>query len=576
MTDTTSPHPGQTTPAKPVREWTDLDLACDRYIRDYAKLDPIAATDWGMLDDPSALPDLSPDGLDARAELDAAFLASIPGLGIRDDVDQVTADALNDRLALAGLLHDGKEDAAELNNLASPLQAVTQAFSLMATKTVDDWKHIVERMKRVPTAVRQYAESLRYAADSGIVAARRQVLIGIGQCETIGTPGSSGAFFELLIKDCPSSVADHLGRGALEDAASTAAKAYRWLGAWLKDNLLPLAPDHDPVGRDRYELFSALFVGARVDLDETYQWGIEELARIVSFQEEIAADLYGRGTSVAEAYRRLDQETRYELHGEDALLQWLQSTGDRAIADLNGTQFSIAPELRVLQARIAPSKEGGVWYTGPSADFSRPGQMWWSIPEGDTVFHTWQEKTTVFHEGIPGHHLQIAQAVYESGSLNLWRRLGSWNSGHGEGWALYAEKLMADLGYMADPGDRMGMLDGQRLRAARVVLDIGMHLGKPRLDGGGAWDAEYAHEFLQANTAMSAGQVKFELDRYLGWPGQAPSYKIGERLWLGLRDDYVKAHSSEGGREEIVRSFHTKALSVGCLPMDTLRQAVLG
>jgi uncharacterized protein (DUF885 family) len=259
-----------------------------------------------------------------------------------------------------------------------------------------------------------------------------------------------------------------------------ASQGYLWLADWLRENLLPLAPAEDAVGRERYELFSALFVGARVDLDETYEWGLEELQRIVAGQQAIADNLYGPGTTISEAFERLNADAKYQLHSEDALLEWLQGTGDQAIADLNGSQFEIAPELQVLQARIAPSKEGGVWYTGPSADFSRPGQMWWSIPEGDTVFHTWQEKTTVFHEGIPGHHLQIAQAIYESGSLNLWRRLGSWNSGHGEGWALYAEQLMADLGYMEDPGDHMGLLDAQRLRAARVVLDIGVHLGKQR------------------------------------------------------------------------------------------------
>lgn len=563
-----------------MRAWTDLDRACDKYIHDYAELDPIAATDWGLLADPAALPDLSPEGLDAKAELDRQFLASLPGLGVADEVDRITAAALDDRLTLAGLLHQGHEDAAELNNLASPLQSVTQAFSLMPTATVEDWRHIVERMDRVTLALGQYAESLQYAAQAGVVAARRQVLIGISQCRSIGKPGSPGAFFELLIKECPRAVAAQIGEDQLLQAARTAGQAYLWLADWLEERLLPQAADRDPVGRQRYELFSALFVGARVDLDETYQWGIEELQRIVALQESIAADLYGPGTEVGEAYRRLNAEKRYHLNGEDALLSWLQTTGDQAIADLNGTQFTIAPELQVLQARIAPSKEGGVWYTGPSADFSRPGQMWWSIPEGETVFHTWQEKTTVFHEGIPGHHLQIAQAVYEAGALNLWRRLGSWNSGHGEGWALYAEKLMADLGYMDDPGDRMGMLDGQRLRAARVVLDIGLHLGKPRLDGSGVWDANYAHDFLRSNTAMSDGQVKFELDRYLGWPGQAPSYKIGERLWLGLREDFLSAHMGDGGshrtREETVRQFHTKALSVGCLPMDTLRRAVLG
>ena len=121
-----------------------------------------------------------------------------------------------------------------------------------------------------------------------------------------------------------------------------------------------------------------------------------------------------------------------------------------------------------------------MYYTGPSEDLvTRPGRMWWSVPEGDTEFGTWRELSTVYHEGVPGHHLQIAQTVYRKEILNRWMRVAAWVSGHGEGWALYAERLMADLGFLDDPADYLGMLDGQSLRAARVVLDIGIHCGLP-------------------------------------------------------------------------------------------------
>lgn len=558
------------------RKWSQLDKACGNYIHEYAQLDPLAATDWGLPSDPTTLPDMSVEGLNQRAELDARFLADLPQISLEDKVDEVTRDALEDRLTISQLLHEGKEDFAELNNLASPLQSVTSAFSLMPTQTAEDWEAIIGRMRAVPRALEQYTQSLAYAADAGVVAARRQVEIGIKQSRNIGTLGSAGAFFEEFAKNCPPDVAARIDIEKLDSAVREASRGYLELSDWLTRNLADKAPAQDPVGRDRYEVFSALFVGARVDLDETYEWGRTELQRIVGEQKEIATSLFGAGTSVAEAYDRLNEMEQYRLHGEDALLAWLQNTGEQAIADLNGTQFDIPAPLQVLQARIAPSKEGGVWYTGPSADFARPGQMWWSIPEGDTVFHTWQEKTTVFHEGIPGHHLQIAQAIHEKDSLNLWRRLGSWNSGHGEGWALYAEQLMAELGYQDDPGDRMGMLDAQRLRAARVVLDIGVHLGKERPDGEGVWDAKYAWDFLRENVAMSDASLRFELDRYLGWPGQAPSYKIGQRLWNALREDYLAARAGTAERDQLVRDFHTRALAQGSLPMDTLRMAVLG
>jgi uncharacterized protein (DUF885 family) len=200
--------------------------------------------------------------------------------------------------------------------------------------------------------------------------------------------------------------------------------------------------------------------------------------------------------------------------------------------------------------------------------------MWWSVPKGVTEFSTWRELTTVYHEGVPGHHLQVAQTVYRKETLNKWRRLSAWTSGHGEGWALYAERLMDELGYFAEPGNRMGWLDGQSLRAARVVIDIGVHCGfpAPAEVGGGEWDYDKAWTYLTSHANMDEAMLRFELDRYLGWPGQAPSYKIGERLWLQLRGE---ARAREGDAFDL-KDFHRRALDIGGVGLDTLRAAVLG
>ncbi|HLS73572.1 MAG TPA: DUF885 domain-containing protein, partial [Actinomycetaceae bacterium] len=328
--------------------------------------------------------------------------------------------------------------------------------------------------------------------------------------------------------------------------------------------------------RERYAMWSRYFLGTEVDLDETYEWGLEELARVTAEQETTAARLYGPGTTPAEAMARLDADPARQLHGTDALQSWMQETSDRAVRELAASQFDIPEPVRRLECRIAPTKTGGIYYTGPSADFSRPGRMWWSVPRGVTTFSTWRELTTVYHEGVPGHHLQIGQTAYRSDQLNTWRRLASWVSGHGEGWALYAERLMADLGYLEDPGDYLGMLDGQRLRAARVVLDIGVHLRKeiPEHLGGGIWDAYKAWDFLKANANMAEGFLAFELDRYLGWPAQAPSYKVGQRLWEQLRDD-AENEARERGEAFDLKEFHRAALDVGSVGLGVLRSALL-
>jgi uncharacterized protein (DUF885 family) len=234
---------------------------------------------------------------------------------------------------------------------------------------------------------------------------------------------------------------------------------------------------------------------------------------------------------------------------------------------LAGTHFDIAAPLRRLECRIAPTQTGGIYYTAPSEDLTRPGRMWWSVPPGVTTFHTWQETTTVFHEGVPGHHLQIGHAVVLADELNRWRRLACWVSGHGEGWALYAERLMAELGYLDDPAERMGMLDAQRFRAARVVIDIGVHCGMTAPDGG-PWGAERAWAFLCTHCAQAEETLRFELDRYLGWPGQAPSYAVGQRIWQQIRDATI-------ARGVSLREFHSRALDLGGLGLDVLSAALL-
>ena len=552
-----------------TREWSELDRLCDQYMLDVAKLDPIAATDWGLPGDQAALPDLSPAGLKELAELQAGLLVKLKTVELVDDVDHVTAAALKDRLGLELELFESGEKYAELNNLASPIQQVRDIFSLMPTETAADWENILGRLRAIPQALEGYKESLALGAEMAVVATKRQVHIGMEQCKKLS---HAGGYFAKLVGTCPLDVAAEVGGRDLHRAATEAAHAYHSLGMWLRSNLLRQAPSEDGVGEKRYKLFSAMFVGAKVDLDETYQWGLEELARIKDAQRQIAEQLYGPGTTVRECFNRLEADPARQVRGKPALKKWLQDTADQAIAELNGTQFDIAPPLQTIECMIAPSDEGGIWYTAPSADFSRPGRMWWSVPKGDDVFHVWQERTTVFHEGVPGHHLQLGQAIYQAETLNLWRRLGSWFSGYGEGWALYAEQLMADLGYQSDPADMLGMLDGQRLRAARVVLDIGVHLEKKRPDGQGTWDADYAWTFLRENVTGSDAMLRFELDRYLGWPGQAPSYKIGQRLWEQLAQEYRKKH---GDSPEVMRQFHSRALNLGALPMKTLFDVVL-
>lgn len=578
MTDTTPSGNPAAAPAV-TREPTAIDAVAEAYTTRLAELDPFQATAMGLTGYDHLVTDLSSAGHEARAEADRAVLRELDGLEPVDDVDRVTLAAMRERVGLQLELHDAGETLASLNNIASPVQELRDVFDLMPTGTVEAWENIAARLNGLPGAVDGYMASLAEAASRGNVAAIRQVRIGVQQSRELADAQTS--FFTTFVQGeeaaavLDDSSACSLVRAELERGATAAREAYGRLADFLETTLAPQARTEDAVGRERYALLSRTFLGAEVDLDETYAWGLEELARVVAEQEEIAQRIAGPGASVEDAVAALDADPARTLRGTDALRSWMQETSDAAITALNGTHFDIPAPVLDLECMIAPTQTGGIYYTPPSDDFSRPGRMWWSVPADVTEFNTWREKTTVFHEGVPGHHLQCGQAVYARATLNTWRRLACWVSGHGEGWALYAERLMADLGFLEDDGDRLGMLDAQRMRAARVVLDIGVHLGLPAPEewGGGTWDADKAWTFLRANVNMPESFVRFELDRYLGWAGQAPSYKVGQRLWEQTRDA-ARATAEARGETFDVKAFHERALNLGSVGLDVLRGAL--
>lgn len=557
----------ETAPA--ARPHTPIDTVADDYTDTLTRLNPSFATILGLPGHETEYPDYSPAGIAELAAETRQALAALSGLAPQDDVDAVTLDAMQERLGLQLEIHESGWDEADLNNIASPAQDIRAIFDLMPTATGEHWEHIAGRALNVPSAIHGYTESLRRAKDSGKAASARQVSIVIEQTTKYA---ADDGFFAKLAAGARNASGPLQGdiQEKLDAGAAAARGAYLELAEFLRAELLPAAPEKDAVGRERYALASRSFLGAAVDLEETYAWGVQELDRLIAAQEQVAGTIKA-GAGIAEAKEILNNDPARQLKGTEALRAWMQDLSDKAVADLAGVHFEIPDVMKKLECLIAPTDEGGIYYTGPSDDFSRPGRMWWSVPAGEDTFTTWAETTTVFHEGVPGHHLQVATAVYRRELLNKWRRNVCWTSGHGEGWALYAEKLMQELGYLDDPGDHMGMLDMQRMRAARVVFDIGVHLELPVPErwGTGAWTPDKGYAFLRENLPISEGQLSFEFTRYLGWPGQAPSYKVGQRLWEQIRAELEARPGFD------LKEFHTRALNIGSVGLDTLRRALL-
>jgi uncharacterized protein (DUF885 family) len=556
--------------AHEARTPTEIDRIAEDWVTTLADLDPSVAT-WigipGRLDD---YEDLSPAGHEKLMTEARAVLEKMRSATPADDVDWVTKTDLINELELAVESDEAGLWMRDVNVIASPAQGIRDILDLMPTETEQNWSDIAGRLGNLPRAIDGYIETLRLGIEKGVTPAKRQVREVIEQARKhAGADGFFHSFASAATLGDDAPLPDSLKRD-LDRGAESSAAAYAKLAEFMTEELLPAGQDQDGVGREIYALQSRRFLGARIDLDETYEWGIEELARMVEEQESIAHEIKP-GASVEEAIAILDADPARKLHGTKALQEWMQQLSDRAVEELSRTHFDIPDPIKRLECLIAPTQEGGIYYTSPSDDFSRPGRMWWSVPEGVTEFNTWRETTTVYHEGVPGHHLQLGQAVYNRAKLNTYRRQLAGTSGHAEGWALYAERLMQDLGYLDDPGDRLGMLDGQRMRAARVVLDIGVHLGKPRLDGTGTWDWDYALDFMGKNVNMSKEFVRFEVNRYFGWPGQAPSYKVGQRIWEQIRD----AYKADEGANFSIKEFHRKALDLGGVGLDTLKAALL-
>ena len=550
-----------------------VDAASDRYVEDYCALDPVAATFVGIGGHDHRLADLSPDGFDAGEELTRRALAEVTAATPVDEREAVARDAFLERIGLAVEMDEAGEARSRMSVVFSEVHAVRQAFDLMPKEGEQGWSDVDDRLAAVPEALAGYRTTLLEEATRGHVSAARQFReIADQLAHWTGRRGQAGDMFGTMVAGCD---IDAL-KPDLERHAARANAALDEFATFLEQEMVPRGSERDAVGRDRYALHSRDSLGAAVDLDETYAWGWQELKRI-SDDMAATADRVIPGATYAEAVAHLEDDDSRKIHGRETFRRWMQELADRTIAELADVHFDIPDPIRRIECMLAPTNDGGIYYTGPSEDFSRPGRMWWSVPDGIDDFSPWREVTTVFHEGVPGHHLQIAQTAYRSELLNRWQRLLCFCSGHAEGWALYAERLMDELGHLDDPADRLGMLDAQSFRAARVVVDIGMHLELeiPRdnpfgFHPGEVWNADLALEFLRQHCAMEDAFLRFEVNRYLGWPGQAPSYKVGERIWLDAR---AQAQARAGDAFDL-KAFHRQALDLGVLGLDPLQQAL--
>ncbi|ALO92429.1 hypothetical protein SHL15_1256 [Streptomyces hygroscopicus subsp. limoneus] len=543
----------------------------DAYVDDLIALDPVTGTYLGVKESSSRLPDYSPAGQEALAALARTTLAKLDEAerrpGADSDVERRCARLLRERLTAELAVHEADEHLRAIGNMSTPGHSVRDIFTVTPADTEEDWAAIAERLRAVPGALAGYRASLRAGLERKLFAAPRPTATYIEQLtEWTDTDGTGRGWYEDFAAAGPQAL-----RAELDEAARAATGALVELRDWLRDVYAPAiegAPN--VVGRERYARWARYFNGTDLDLDEAYAYGWAEFHRILGEMKEEAEKILPGAETPWVALAHLDEHGRH-IEGVDEVREWLQGLMDKAVEELDGTHFELAERVRRVESCIAPP--GGAaapYYTAPSEDFSRPGRTW--LPTmGQTRFPVYDLVSTWYHEGVPGHHLQLAQWAHVAENLSRYQATVGGVSANAEGWALYAERLMDELGYLTGPEERLGYLDAQMMRAARVIVDIGMHLELPipadsPFHPGERWTPELAQEFFGAHSSRPADFVESELTRYLTIPGQAIGYKLGERAWLLGRE---KARERHGDAFDL-KAWHMAALSQGSLGLDDL------
>lgn len=537
----------------------------DRLTEKWADLAPINATLYGISGRDHLYGDLSPK---VHSGLETLFRRTRDEMAPHlDDPDaaqafaaRVTIDYLDERIREL----DSKQWRRDLNHIASPFQNIRDVFDVMPRVTPEDWENIVARLRGYPALLEGYQESLALGIDAGDTVAARQVRSVIEQAEAAASDDSRFSAFPAQAAKAGAEA------DVVEEAVDVARGACARFARWLREIYLPTAREEDPVGREEYLRGVDRWLGVDLDLEETYQWGWSEVHRIRVEMNATAKEI-DPDMTIAEVIDLLETDPARSAGTRDEFVEFVSKLQQEAIGQLAGDHFDVPDELKTVTVNIAPPGGSlGAWYQSPSEDFSRPGSIWYAPGERERLPY-WQEVTTAYHEGFPGHHLQVGTEVLQRETLSRFHRNVIFYSGTAEGWALYAERLMDELGFFEKPEYRLGLLASQLFRSVRVVVDIGCHLEfripeDAPLHAGEVWDYDKAVDYMEQVGLQARDIAESEVTRYLGWWGQAISYKVGEREILRIRDSARTADDFD------LKDFHRKVLEIGTVRLDLLRE----
>lgn len=542
----------------------------DTFVDAFAALRPLEATAAGIGGHDDRWGDLGPTGLEAETDLLRRTRAELAALPASDDPWATLAvRVLDEELEVRLARLDHGDRLRDIGHISSTVPALREALEVQDTTTVEGRDAVVARLATLPQALGGWRETVDLGRREGRTVAARQVRSIADQLRELArADGPLQAVAAGLL------AADGRTAAPLEHALPAARDAAAEAAAWLETTYLPDAAPEDGVGGERYLREARGHLGTDLDPTEAYAWGWARIAELTARAERVSASLELAG-DLPGTVAALRTDPAYAAPTPEAFREAMLARQRTALAALDGVHFDVPPRIREVDVRLSGGGALGAYYIGPSEDFTRPGTIWWSLP-GDGPVPLFEEVSTAYHEGFPGHHLQIGTQIALADRLSRAHRLLIWNPGYGEGWALYTEQLMDELGLLEHPAYVLGYLAAELLRATRVVVDIGLHLGLTVPDDapfqpGRRWDYDLGVAALETLALLPGPYARSEVTRYLGWPGQAISYAIGQRTIVELREERRR----RDGASFDPKAFHAEVLGSGPVSLDHLRELVL-
>ena len=530
--------------------------------------DPLMATSVGDRRYDDRLPGVSPADQARRRDSLEAFLRRLGEIdrGPLGPQDRVSAAMLEERLRLAlGEIAGGEERMPILAD-AGFHTGLAMLPSYQPRQTVPEVERYIARLHHVPRYFREHMANMRRGMREGFTMPR---IVLEGYEGTIDAhlveQTDSSVFFTPLTRlpdNLPAADRERLQQAARRVIRDSVISAYREFLQFMTREYIPAArattAAYDlPNGRAHYEMQIRKYTTLPLTADSIHRLGLSEVARIEGEMAEVMRRI-GHTGSLAEFIQTLRTDPRFYPKTADELLQrasWIAKRMDGQLPALFKTLPRQPYGVEPVPAHIAPKYTAGRYIEAPPGS-TESGKYWvntYDLPS--RTLYTLEALT--LHEAVPGHHLQIALSRELTG-LPEFRR-NTYISAFGEGWGLYAERLGLEAGFYTDPYSDFGRLTYEMWRACRLVIDTGLHTK--------GWTRQQAMDYMAARTALSLHEIRTETDRYISWPGQAPSYMIGRNEIFALREN---ARKSLGSRFDI-RQFHDRVLENGTVTLPMLR-----